>query len=233
MNIRSMTLKVRGLAPLAMVLFGLGQGVSSADTLVVDPVAPIASTQTDWNSQLVFSKFNVAGATLLSVEIKTSAGFDTVLTIHNGSPDTGSTGTARTEVIVTLTDPGGFIPAPGQQIDTIFPSPAYTYTLAAGQSIISPHLFGNGSSDQTYVASVLLAEFTGVGTITLNVGTFTQTVLSNTGGNTAASQSTFASANGQVIYTFSTGVPEPGSVVLMGIGGLVFGAFAIRGRRKV
>jgi hypothetical protein len=88
----------------------------------------------------------------------------------------------------------------------------------------------NSSSDETYTAAAILAEFTGTGTISLGFQTFTQTLLANTGGVTSTSQVTHAGATGTVTYTYiAAPVPEPSSWALMGIGGgAAFGVWARR-----
>jgi hypothetical protein len=57
----------------------------------------------------------------------------------------------------------------------------------------------------------------GNGNISLNASTFTQTLLANTGGNTAASQVTDANLTGNVIYTYTV-VPEPSTFGLLALG---------------
>jgi hypothetical protein len=69
----------------------------------------------------------------------------------------------------------------------------------------------------TYTSGAILTEFTGGGNIGLNASTFTQTTLSNTGGNTTSSQVTDAGLTGTVTYTY-TAVPEPSTFGLLALG---------------
>jgi len=80
-------------------------------------------------------------------------------------------------------------------------------------------LTGNATTYDTGVLSTapVLAEFTGSGNINLPAGTFTQTDLSNTGGNSNSSQVTDAGLTGTVTYTY---IPEPGTVSLFSLGGV-------------
>jgi len=74
-----------------------------------------------------------------------------------------------------------------------------------------------GTDDELYTAAPVLAEFTGGGAIVLPAFTFTQTLLANTGGNTAASQVTSAALTGTVDYDY-TPVPEPATLSLLAVG---------------
>ena len=113
------------------------------------------------------------------------------------------------------------------QLDLL--SPDFAYILAPGGSITSGTLTKSGSDTQIYTSAVVLSEFTGPGSITLNASTYTQTLLANTGGNTAAGQVTTGSATGTVTYNF-TPVPEPSAFVMLGL--LVVGLMGRAVRRK-
>jgi hypothetical protein len=186
---------------------------------------PIPSTTTDWVSSLAFQQFNPALGTLTAVEVDLHGSFDSTITVTNTSADPSS-GTARTDVQFTAQD-GGLNLAPTPQIDLL--SGTYAYSLPGGGNVTSPLISTSTSSGSTYTAAPILAEFTGVGTFALGASTFTQTVLSNTGGNTTASQVTSAALTGSVTY-FYTPVPEPSTVALLGLGMASVLAFARRRR---
>jgi hypothetical protein len=186
---------------------------------------PIPSTLTDWTGSLAFQQFNSALGTLTMVQLDLSASLSTVITVTNASP-LGSSGTAKTELQVTVQDAGGNLVAP--EID--MNSPLYSYSLGPGGSSTSLTLTKNGSSSDQYTAAAVLAEFTGPGAIVLPASTFTQTWLTNTGGNTFASQVTHASLTGTITYFYTPNVPEPSSMVGLACM-LLPAAFKLRRRR--
>ena len=189
-------------------------------TLVSGPfttTTPIASTLTDWSSSLQFPKFNSALGNLTMVQIDLMGSMTTVLTVKNVSSTLSSSGNAKTEIQMTVQDLGGNLNFP--EIDLLSSAFAY-HNLGAGQSVTSGNLTINGSSSDQYTAAAVLAEFTGPGTIALPANTFTLTWLTNTGGNTVASQVTSAQLTGTVTYFYDV-VPEPATMLLLGLGGLM------------
>ncbi|MGB7581644.1 MAG: choice-of-anchor E domain-containing protein [Sedimentisphaerales bacterium] len=177
---------------------------------------PIASTLTDWSSSLQFQQFNSALGNLTMVQIDLAGSMTTVLTITNGDSTLPSSGDAKTELQMTVQDSGGNLNVP--EMD--FFSPAFAYSnLGAGQSVMSGNLTKNSSSSDQYTAAAVLAEFTGPGTIVLPASTFTQTWLTNTGGETSTTQVTSAQLTGTVTYFYE--VPEPATMLLLGLGGLM------------
>jgi hypothetical protein len=182
---------------------------------------PVPLTLTDWSSSLSFPQFSPSLGILKIVQIDLNGSLSTAITVTNSSPE-GSSGTAKTELQMTVQDSGNNLIAP--EIDMM--SPNYSYSLGPGGSSTSGTLTKSGSSSDQYTASVVLAEFTGGGSIVLPAGTFTQTWLTNTGGNTFASQVTNASLTGTVTYFYE--LPEPTTICLLGLGGL---ALLRKGRR--
>jgi hypothetical protein len=193
-----------------------------ANTEIFTTSTPIASSLTDWSSTLAFAQFDPSLGTLTSVELNLSSTLSTTLTVTNEA-GSASSGTANTEVEVTVQDFGNNLTAPFN----VF-SPGFSYSLGAGAGTSSGLLTGNNVSDLTYTLGTILTEFTGGGNISLNASTFTQPLLANTGGNTAASQVTDASLTGTVTYTYEA-VPEPSTFGLLALG---LGALPILRRRQ-
>ena len=179
---------------------------------------PVPLTLTDWTSGLPFPQFNPSLGTLLSVTLDLSSTFNTTLTVTNEA-SSSSNGSARTEVQLTVQDSGSNLTAPA--IDLL--STSFAYSLAPGDSITSGLLTQSGSSNNLYTLPVVLAEFTGAGSIDLHPAfTTTSTLIVSSGGNTSAAQVTDASLTGSVTYTYTTtSTPEPSTLVIwLGIGAL-------------
>jgi len=198
----------------ALAAIGVASTVC-AETISYTTTTPIAAATTDWSGVLLLQQFDSSLGTLTSVTLNVGSTIDTILTITNGSPS-ASSGSAKTEVEVRVQDAGNYLASPA--LDIL--SPKFDYSLNAGESATSGLLTKSVTEGNSYTASNILAEFTGTGTISLAASTFTQTNLSNTGGNTSASQTTHASATAQVIYTYTKPappVPEPSTLVLLGV----------------
>ncbi len=167
---------------------------------------------------------------MTGVELILSGSFTTQLTVTNGS-DASSTGTVKTEMYMTVWDPGYFInrvpnpaaPAAPLNAQLDFFSTAYSYSLGAGGSIVPPVLNSTSAGstyDNWYFDANTLGEFTGPGNISLSAQTLTGTSLNNTGGNTTSTQVTDGKLSIGIRYqdTPSGDVPEPFTMALMGSG---------------
>ncbi len=220
MMIRGMstTLRLRTLV-LAVLVLGLAAPVW-ANTVEVFPASPIPATTTDWFNYLTFQQFDPSLGTLTEVQLTLSGSLTTDLNIVN-SAESASSGNAKTELQIFLQDPEADLApySPFPQIDAL--SPGYVYSLGAGDSIDSGTLGKPIASTNDYTAPSVLSDFTGGGTIALSASTFTQTDVSNTGGNTSASQMTEASLTGNVTYTYTPfPIPEPSTFALLAVGAL-------------
>jgi hypothetical protein len=222
LNTRRILIAVAGLS----LMCGLANASTLQETFTGSATAALPpGINTDFTALLTAIQFNPAWGTLQSVEIDLTSHMSTDLQIING--DTGaSTGTVNTQLQIYVQDAGNDLAggvyttgagvlaycAPGNCI-----SGKYAYGLAAGGSIDSGAILASAS--ETGTPSNLLAiinEFTGTGTESLNVRSLTGTTITNTGGNTTATQNTFANVTGTVTYTYTSGAPEPATLFLMG-----------------
>jgi hypothetical protein len=193
--------------------------VAVADAATITQTVTINPTITDWNNSLMFQQFDSSLGTLQSVTIDLSAIYTTILTVTNNAASS-SEGTATTQLQLTLTGGNGV----GLAIDQTFPSPAFSYSLAPGGSTTSGTFQTTATATGVYSAAAILNDFTGSGSVTLPISTYTQAWLGNTGGVSSISQYTTAGLTGTATYTYAeTNVPEPATLILMGVALLVIG----------
>jgi len=206
-------------------------GVASANSLTETFTlggSATAPTNTDFSGLLNATQFNPSIGILQSVEIDINSAMSTDLQIVNGDTSI-SKGSAHTQLQIFVQDPGNNLN--GGVFSTGAGTLAYCagagggspsciggfgYTLGAGQSQDSGAITSASSQDYTYTLAAILSEFTGTGSFNLHTNTLTGTTITNTGGNTTATQSTFANITGQVIYTYNSSAPEPATLFLMG-----------------
>jgi len=183
-----------------------------------------ASTNTDFAGLLSATQFNPAWGVLQSVEIDLTSAMSTDLQIINNDTSI-SNGSVHTQLQIFVQDTGnhlngGVYSTGSGVVEYCAPNVncigGYTYVLGAGNSIDSGALTSSSSEDLSYTLGAILAEFTGTGMETLHTNTLTGTTITNTGGNTIATQNTFANVTGDVIYTYTSGAPEPATLFLMG-----------------
>jgi hypothetical protein len=198
-------------------LLALGSTLDAATSGPFTTTTPIPLTYTDWSLSLSLPKFDSALGTLNSVRIDLSGGISSVLTISNSiSASSSSVGDGGTRVRFSVQDSGNHFSTP--EITTY--SDTYSYNLLPGESVTTDPLTGSGSYAHTYTLQAILDEFTGPGTITLPASTLTTSVMENSGGNYTVQQVTRAELTATVTYDY-TAVPEPGSLALLGLGGLM------------
>ncbi len=150
-------------AVIAILTLLPGLAFGAVQTISFPTSTPIPATLTEWVGQsLAFQQFDPSLGTLVKVTIDLSASMDTVLTITNDS-DTPSSGTAETELQISVQDAGLNLITP--QIDMF--SAQWSYNLGANDSTTSGLLTKTGTSSNDYTSAAVFTEFTGLGTVVL------------------------------------------------------------------
>ena len=233
----------KSLAGLALVgLTAMAPAAADASVISYNAVPTIGPLLTDFALPWAFQKFDQTLGTLQSVRLELDVDMTTDITVTNNSsganPAGPSNGDVDTRLRIFLQDPGinlaGGAGPGGGLVNNVFG--AFNFSgLTTGSSVSSGVVTDSVSTNNLYVAPVILGEFSAFGLdyMFLNVSTLTSTVLSFTGGNISTSQSTFATLNGTVTYTYEDApppapVPEPTSMFLLGSGAVAL----VRMRRK-
>jgi hypothetical protein len=188
------------------------------------------SGNTDWTQALAFDQFDSSLGTLQSVYIVLDGEIFTNITVENAvGAGSDSSGNVSTRVRWRLNDPLLLLGSATQnKIDMYAPEDGANYFLNPGQSLNLGPYTASDSWDETYTSGAILTEFTGNSTIALTIATLATTVSENSGGNFSALQSTTATANVTVVYTYEA-VPEPTTALLVGAAGV---AMAFSRRRR-
>lgn len=174
-------------------------------------------TLTDWSNVWNVGQFDSTLGTLTGISLDLSGDVSAFLRITNSSTKKDSSGTANGGAILTV-DGGGL-----NQILNIITS-EYAYSLVKNTDVTSPALTGVNAIAGIWTASAILSQFTGPGTIALDVSAVNFTDLHNVGGTTYIGDDSPISAGATVslVYFYEPQIPEPATIAVLSIG-----AFAV------
>jgi hypothetical protein len=186
-------------------------------------VGPVSTELT--GATVTCPDFNLAGAlSSMSIELDGSIMGSITLTNNSTALQTGSGATSSQFSV-------------GSLIGFMFASPLFTTTFTTGSQTLGPsgtQTFSSlsGSGTATITNTTNFAPYIGGGTFTIPVSTLSGFSVIGGGGNFAGSQSTKATANALVTYTYdqSSTAPEPGTAVLTGGAALLILGLASRRR---
>jgi hypothetical protein len=204
-----------------------GVGTAQASGWTTNFTTSIASALTDWTQDLTFPQYNPAwsgGVTLTQIDLSVSSLLDTSFFITNGSTSVSTGVLVRTEITISINDPGLLLAFTNCNpwVDKTFPSPGTGWLLAPGAFMNLPNVGSYSSSASqiehytTLTAPLVMNEFTGTGNIALPSSAQAETWTEASDGNATISQITHADLTGTITYWAA--IPEPSTVLLVGLG---------------
>ena len=217
--------KITGKISLGVALLLTTGTLVQADTI---SYTNSVSGVTDWTQALVFPQLDPS-YTLTGVTIDLSATFSSTFAITNiGGTTWGANSSARRNLDIYL----GSSPVdlavdasntngPGSPWLSLLSSALNISNLAPGHNVSGTETGSDGPNGAAYTDNTTLSYFLGNGTVSLDLFTesgFTMTI--HNGNSYDSSETTSATATGIVTYDYI--VPEPSSVLFLGLGGLVF-----------
>jgi len=215
-------------AMVAIAVIGMG-GMLAAQAGSLAFTNVFARTKVEWtNTWDNVPKFDTSLGTLTQVVFSIQSFADTQFIISNASSGAES-GALQTEI--SLYSQSGPLALGSPQLHNIdFPGDGpdgngfygYSFTDLAPQATIStPTYSTNLFYSHTYSDAPSLNSFKGPGTLNFTNYTFTTTAANYVNGNSEVIQDTYAGDTILISYSYIA-IPEPASLVLIGMGGLAF-----------
>jgi len=204
--IKNTTLGLAG----AGLLLAASQAMAQPFTITfTDTYGP---AKTDWSHNFVLQKFNPAWGSLQAVYITATNTVNIDGTVQNTSTGPQSF-TFKAGSTITVTLPGFLGSLQASPLAT-----AQAFNLPAGVTAPYGPISASADANYTYTLPADMASFIGTGTMSLPGITQSTEIITGGGGNIVASLNTLSGATVWVTYTY---IPEPGSLALLALGGVV------------
>jgi hypothetical protein len=220
-----------GAAALGLVPAGARADVTAPQTVSIGPTDTNFGPGTAVNDPMVFNQFDPSLGTLNAVTVSMSYDFIHTSTVTFYTPGTIGTSATNNTMSVSLPNGGGTVLS-ANSADYTRSTAFNSATMTLNTPVVLPATTFSGSLGPVSLTSAAdLAAFTGTGTIALPVTASSLAGLPTGNANGAAAVTTQADVKVTVSYSYThkPAVPEPSSVVLLGLGGC--GMFLYRRRR--
>jgi len=211
----------RFLIPALLLAYGVGTAQAGTITQTFSsPAQPVP-----WSTTYLANQFNPSLGTLTSVEIDVTSNIVASVLVFNDTSSTQSFTNATASIPITLTGPASL------SLSATGTTTGQTGTVGPGLKETLPGVPTTASTSTTLTSPGDLAPYigTGVSTLVFNYAAGDGTYSGTAASGVFFSGSATADASVEVIYNYTTTIPEPSSVILAGIGIVGVAAF---GRRR-